>query len=206
MSTITINNDLTVSSDIKLNNSIKDSSGSAGTNGYVLTSTGTGWNWAQSSGSHHMSITKNGHQNFTLNSGDGSNNIWYGGGKITNWTVLSQSSSQWSSSNNWWVCPSTGVYLIMGTVIIAGGNTNIDSSTVRLYKNDEYLTHLSWIELSRLSTDDDDITYFPLSFNYSISLNTNDTLHLHGTISSSTQNSTGTFREEGTSLTILKLS
>ena len=55
---LTINNNLTVSGDIKLNNSIKDSSGSAGTNGYVLTSTGTGWNWAQSSGGRTQTMTR----------------------------------------------------------------------------------------------------------------------------------------------------
>jgi len=42
---LTVNNDLIVSGNIKLNNSIKDSSGSSGTNGQVLTSIGNGWNW-----------------------------------------------------------------------------------------------------------------------------------------------------------------
>ena len=77
---LTINNNLTVSGDIKLNNSIKDSSGSAGTNGYVLTSTGTGWNWAQSSGGN------------TLTSGTNYSNIIHWDNSKSEWVVNGSSS------------------------------------------------------------------------------------------------------------------
>lgn len=77
---LTINNNLTVSGDIKLNNSIKDSSGSAGTNGYVLTSTGSGWNWAQSSGGT------------TLTNGTNYSNIIHWDSSTSEWVVNGSSS------------------------------------------------------------------------------------------------------------------
>lgn len=178
----------------------------ANQNSFTNWDTAFGWGNHANAGylRHSMTIIKNGHQFFTINGGG--NGIWYGGSKITNWTIQSQSSSQWNSSNNWWVCPSAGVYLILGAVITAGGSTNITNTELRLYKNNSFFNRISWMEFSRVTSDDDDAQYVTLPFNYSIYLNRNDTLYLYVSISSKTYNSTGIVRLEGTSLTMLKLS
>ena len=156
-------------------------------------------------GSHHMSIIKNGHQTIMLPTAL-SNSRWYGGGKITNWTVISESSSQWSSNNHDWTCPSSGNYLIFGNIIVSDGNSNLDGADIRIYKNNSYLNRISWVEYSRTSTDDDDITYANLPFHSVINLSQGNTIYFDTVLISSTQNSNGSIREEGSSLTILKLS